>query len=89
MSTGHSLSSNGKIKDAWSYSSIPPYTISQKTVNISSSHSHQFTIKEVMIMLRLHDQNTAAVQIISGQAEPQKYKREMFLLNKRALKYFA
>ena len=34
-----------------------------KTVNASSSHSYQITIKELMIMLPLHGQNTAALQL--------------------------
>lgn len=33
-----------------------------KTAHASSSHSYQITIKELMTMLPLHGQNTAALQ---------------------------
>jgi hypothetical protein len=34
-----------------------------KTVHVSPSHSYQITVKELMIMLPLHGQNTAALQL--------------------------
>jgi len=34
-----------------------------KTANVSSSHLYQITIKELMIMLPLHGQNTAVLQL--------------------------
>jgi hypothetical protein len=48
------------------------------TANASSSHSYQITTKELMIMLPLHGQNTAALQLteVSGQAILQKLKRK-------------
>ena len=39
---------------------LPDYTL--KTAHVSSSHSYQITIKDLMIMLPLHCQNTAALQ---------------------------
>jgi len=40
-----------------------------KTAHASSSHSYQITIKELLIILPLHGQNTAALQPkVSGQA---------------------
>ena len=48
-----------------------------KTTYVSSSHSYQITIKELMIMLPLHGQNTAALQLkVSGQAILKKLTRK-------------
>ena len=41
-----------------------------KTANASSSHSYQITIKELMIMLPLHGQNTAALQPYKSVGRP-------------------
>jgi len=44
-----------------------------QTAHVPSSHSYQITIKELMIMLPLHGQNTAALQLkVSGQVILQK-----------------
>ena len=48
-----------------------------KTAYVSSSHSYQITTKELMFMLPLHGQNTAALQLkVSGQAILQKLTRK-------------
>jgi len=57
-----------------------------KTAYVSSSHSHQITIKELMIMLPLHGQNTAALQlIVSGQAIHQKLTRKDVFVKQAAI----
>ena len=55
-----------------------------KTAHVSSSHSYQITVKDLMIMLPLHSQNTAALQVkVSGQAILQKLTKTDVLLSMR------
>jgi len=75
QSTTNSIGSSRPIKHLRILTQKPNSTINKiKTANASSSHSYQITIKELMIMLPLHGQNTAALQLInvSGQTILQK-----------------
>jgi len=53
----------------------------QVVAKVSSSHSYQITIKELMIVLSLHGQNTPALQLkVSGQAILKKLTRKDFFV---------
>lgn len=75
----NSIGSSRPIKTSKNFNSKTKFnkTFKFKTARISSSHSFQITIKELMIMLPLHGQNTAALQLkVSGQAILQKLTRK-------------
>ena len=59
----NSIGSSCPIKTFKNFNSKTKFnnTILFKTAHVSSSHSYQITIKELMIMLPLHGQNTTAL----------------------------
>jgi hypothetical protein len=62
----NSIGSSRPIKTSKNFNSKTKFNqlfITLKTAHVSSSHSYQITIKELMIMLPLHGQNTATLQL--------------------------
>lgn len=66
----NSIGSSRPTKTSKNFNSKTKFnkTFNIKTACASSSHSFQITIKELMIMLPLHGQNTAALQHSSQRA---------------------
>jgi hypothetical protein len=70
-----------------------PLHVSSKCAHhqdVPSSHSYQITIKELVITLPLHGQNTADLQLkVSGQAILQKLSRKDVFVKQADIMTFA